>query len=79
MFGLSSCAVARINTLKPRQKQPPCGALIMALSRRGQVIASIAEKFAFLDILKNLWDPKTNPDGFVSLGVAENVGGLPLP
>jgi hypothetical protein len=26
-----------------------------------------------LDVLCDLWHPETNPDGYVSLGVAENV------
>ena len=25
------------------------------------------------NVINNLWDPEDNPDGFISLGVAENV------
>ena len=27
----------------------------------------------FFDVLNNLWDPESNPDGIVNLGLAENV------
>ena len=42
------------------------------LSRRAQAVAKAAEAFHF-EILGDLWDPETNPNGYVSLGVAENV------
>ena len=29
------------------------------------------------NVINNLWDPKDNPDGFISLGVAENVSPRP--
>ena len=43
------------------------------LSRRGAVYASPENKNALLDILRDAWDPVSNPNGFLSLGVAENV------
>ena len=43
------------------------------LSNRAQAVAKAAEQMGLLDILKNIWDPATNPEGIVSLGVAENV------
>lgn len=44
----------------------------MALSTRGQELAKLGPELLIWQIVKNLWDPVTNPDGFVSLGVAEN-------
>ncbi|KAI9933168.1 hypothetical protein MW887_007639 [Aspergillus wentii] len=41
------------------------------LSARGN--AFVTRKPAFLDVLSNLWDPKSNPDGIVNLGLAENT------
>ena len=49
---------------------------ISTLSRRGHTYATGPKK-TLEDIINNLWDPKDNPDGYVSLGVAENVD-LPL-
>ena len=42
------------------------------LSRRGYIYATGAKK-TLENVINNLWDPEDNPDGFVSLGVAENV------
>ena len=42
------------------------------LSRRGHKHATGAKK-TLENVINNLWDPEDNPDGFVSLGVAENV------
>lgn len=42
------------------------------LSRRGHTYATEAKK-TLENVINNLWDPEDNPDGFVSLGVAENV------
>lgn len=42
------------------------------LSRRGYEYA-IGTKKILENVINNLWDPKDNPDGYVSLGVAENV------
>ena len=42
------------------------------LSRRGYSYATGTTK-TLENVIKDLWDPKDNPDGFVSLGVAENV------
>lgn len=44
----------------------------MALSARGQHFAAEGEGQLIWTVIKDLWDPKTNPDGYVSLGVAEN-------
>lgn len=44
------------------------------LAKRGAELAaapSIRDKFR--TILKDPYDPDTNPDGFINLGVAENV------
>ncbi|CAG7554310.1 unnamed protein product [Fusarium equiseti] len=43
------------------------------LSTRGQVFASPEYRMPLLDILCDLWHPETNPDGYVSLGIAENT------
>lgn len=43
------------------------------LSRRGAFYASPENNHALLDILRDTWDPVSNPNGFLSLGVAENV------
>ncbi|KAF4976320.1 hypothetical protein FDECE_18486, partial [Fusarium decemcellulare] len=45
-----------------------------SLSSRGQVFARQAEEELLLKVLADLWDPKTNPSGYLNLGVAENVG-----
>ncbi len=42
------------------------------LSRRGYIYATGAKK-TLENVINNLWDPEDNLDGFVSLGVAENV------
>lgn len=42
-----------------------------SLSVRGRKLA--AQKPAFLDVLSDLWDVKSNPDGIVNIGLAENV------
>ncbi|KAK5677172.1 hypothetical protein LTS10_010361 [Elasticomyces elasticus] len=44
----------------------------MALSRRGAAAAAPNDAFMFWSILSNLWNPSTNPNGFVMLGLAEN-------
>lgn len=44
-----------------------------ALSRRGARYALPANKNQVLDILRDGWHPTDNPDGFLNLGVAENV------
>jgi hypothetical protein len=41
------------------------------ISARGKAFA--AQKPTFLDVLSDLWAPKTNPDGIVNIGLAENV------
>ncbi|KAF4461894.1 1-aminocyclopropane-1-carboxylate synthase [Fusarium albosuccineum] len=44
-----------------------------SLSSRGQVFAKQAEEELLLKVLADLWDPKTNPSGYLNLGVAENM------
>ncbi|KAH6963326.1 pyridoxal phosphate-dependent transferase [Fusarium avenaceum] len=43
------------------------------LSKRGDVFAMPTNKMPQLEILCDLWHPETNPDGCISLGVAENT------
>ena len=45
---------------------------ICTLSQRGHGYATGPKK-ALEEVINNLWDPETNPDGILSLGVAENV------
>lgn len=45
---------------------------VLTLSGRGYSYATGSRK-TLENVINNLWDPKDNPDGFVSLGVAENV------
>lgn len=45
----------------------------MALSIRAQAAQDPSRKSLMWEIIPNLWDPATNPQGFVSLGVAENT------
>ncbi|RAK96462.1 aspartate aminotransferase [Aspergillus ibericus CBS 121593] len=40
-------------------------------SARGRAFAAL--KPTFLDVLGDLWDPQSNPDGIVNLGLAENT------
>ncbi|PWY75694.1 hypothetical protein BO83DRAFT_425978 [Aspergillus eucalypticola CBS 122712] len=40
-------------------------------SARGRALA--AQKPAFLDVLGDLWDAQSNPEGIVNLGLAENT------
>ena len=42
------------------------------LSTRGHSYATATKK-TLENVIEDLWDPVDNPDGFVSLGVAENV------
>ncbi|KAJ9650154.1 hypothetical protein H2198_010531 [Neophaeococcomyces mojaviensis] len=44
----------------------------MALSKRGQEWAKLGPDMLIWQVIQDLWDPKTNPHGYVSLGVAEN-------
>ncbi|KAK5084216.1 hypothetical protein LTR05_005292 [Lithohypha guttulata] len=44
----------------------------MALSKRGQEWADMSGDLLIWKIIRDLWDPETNPGGYVSLGVAEN-------
>lgn len=43
------------------------------LSRRGNSAANPAQKQAIVEILGNVYDASTNPDGFVNLAIAENT------
>lgn len=45
---------------------------VRLLSRRGHGYATGAKK-TLENVINNLWDPEDNPNGFVSLGVAENA------
>lgn len=42
------------------------------ISPRG--IGFLPDAPKFFDVLNDLWDPETNPEGIVNLGLAENVG-----
>ena len=50
----------------------PSNDSVRSLSMRGQSYAKEPKK-TLENVINNLWDPEDNPDGFVSLGVAENV------
>ncbi|KAH7222605.1 pyridoxal phosphate-dependent transferase [Fusarium redolens] len=43
------------------------------LSKRGEVFATPTSKMPMLDVVSDLWHPEANPDGYISLGVAENT------
>ncbi|KAH7054183.1 putative 1-aminocyclopropane-1-carboxylate synthase [Macrophomina phaseolina] len=43
------------------------------LSARGEVFAAPKSKIPMLEVVCDLWHPRTNPSGYVSLGVAENT------
>ncbi|GCB25558.1 probable inactive 1-aminocyclopropane-1-carboxylate synthase-like protein 2 [Aspergillus awamori] len=43
------------------------------LSRRGRSAVALGSKNIMWDIISNLWHSETNPDGYVSVGVAENA------
>lgn len=43
------------------------------LSRRGEAAGSYVGENLIWDVTSNLWHPEDNPEGFVSLGVAENA------
>lgn len=45
----------------------------MSLSSRAREVAKPDPKYFFWEILQNAWDPETNPDGYLCLGLAENV------
>ena len=50
----------------------PSNETLGTLSRRGHSYAT-ATKQTLGKVINDMWDPDDNPDGFVSLGVAENV------
>lgn len=45
----------------------------MSLSTRAQEAGKPSDKYLIWKIVKDLWDPETNPTGYLSLGVAENT------
>lgn len=45
----------------------------MSLSDRAHNAEQATKGLLIWEVIPNLWDPKTNPDGIVSLGVAENT------
>ncbi|KAI9899148.1 hypothetical protein N3K66_005609 [Trichothecium roseum] len=45
----------------------------MALSRRAEPLSQLATRLNPWDVLANLYDPVTNPTGYISLGLAENT------
>ncbi|KAG4254701.1 hypothetical protein BFJ72_g15139 [Fusarium proliferatum] len=45
----------------------------MTLSTRAQAAGENSKGALLWEIMPNIWDPKSNPDGYVSLGVAENT------
>jgi hypothetical protein len=42
-----------------------------SLSARGK--AFVTHRPTFLDVLSDLWDPESNPNGILNIGLAENV------
>lgn len=44
----------------------------MTLSTRCQEAAQLSETLILWKIVRNIWDPDTNPSGFLNLGIAEN-------
>ncbi|KAH7159484.1 pyridoxal phosphate-dependent transferase [Dactylonectria estremocensis] len=44
----------------------------MHLSTRAQQVSNASENAVIWQVMSNLWDPKDNPDGYISLGIAEN-------
>ena len=41
------------------------------ISARGEAFAE--KRPVFFDVLDNLWNPESNPNGIVNIGLAENV------
>ncbi|GAQ05335.1 hypothetical protein ALT_2656 [Aspergillus lentulus] len=46
---------------------------VQIFSQRGQTALAHGSKSIMWDIISNLWDGETNPDCYVSIGVAENA------
>lgn len=59
------------NTFLPTKNKT--GAITMSLSLRAGAASKRSGGVSLWTILQNLWDPKENPSGYVSLGVAENT------
>lgn len=49
----------------------PCNGQLSARGEQAVELGSALQ--GFRDVLDNLWHPELNPDGYVSLGIAENV------
>ncbi|KAM0330786.1 hypothetical protein ACHAQA_003740 [Verticillium albo-atrum] len=47
--------------------------LMTNLSKRGTLYSDPANKSPMIDVVADPWHPESNPEGYVSLGVAENV------
>ncbi|KAI5461605.1 pyridoxal phosphate-dependent transferase [Mariannaea sp. PMI_226] len=45
----------------------------MTISQRAQFVESAIKGLLMWEVINNIWDPETNPDGILSLGVAENT------
>lgn len=60
------------NSLAYRPK-PPAKKDAEMLSARGQKAVADGSNTLIWDVISNLWHPETNPDGYVSVGVAENA------
>jgi len=45
----------------------------MEVSHRAHSCAAASRKYLMWSIIQDLWDPRTNPSGYLSLGVAENT------
>lgn len=45
----------------------------MALSERGKLWARPDDGMLLWTVVKDLWHPQTNPNGYASLGIAENT------
>lgn len=45
----------------------------MSLLTRCQEAAALSDTLTLSKVVRDLWDPITNPTGFVNLGIAENT------
>ncbi|RMJ25282.1 hypothetical protein PHISP_03858 [Aspergillus sp. HF37] len=60
-------------SLASRPKPPAVKKDAGMLSTRGQAAVAEGSNSMLWDVISNLWHPETNPDGYVSVGVAENA------
>jgi hypothetical protein len=44
-----------------------------SLSNRGQNALELGKKRITWDIISDMWHPENNPDGYLSVGMAENT------